>query len=86
MCSVELFDHLYISRRNRQNDRSEYIILYGDHFSRIPLYTYISFNGPSYTTVSFSWIYIELFTEKNRGLGGSNWNNVFCQMSNRTIF
>ena len=23
-----------------------YIILYGDHFSRIPLYTYISFNGP----------------------------------------
>ena len=24
---------------------SEYIILYGDHFSRIPLYTYISFNG-----------------------------------------
>ena len=25
---------------------SEYIILYGDHFSRIPLYTYISFNRP----------------------------------------
>ena len=25
-----------------------YIILYGDHFSRIPLYTYISFNGPLY--------------------------------------
>ena len=24
---------------------SEYIILYGDNFSRIPLYTYISFNG-----------------------------------------
>ena len=27
---------------------SEYIILYWDHFSRIPLYTYISFDGPSY--------------------------------------
>ena len=24
----------------------EYIILYGDHLSRIPLNTYISFNGP----------------------------------------
>ena len=37
MGSVELLYHLYITRRNRQN---EYIILYGDHFSRIPLYTY----------------------------------------------
>ena len=25
---------------------SEYSILYGNHFSRIPIYTYISFNGP----------------------------------------
>ena len=26
---------------------SVYIILYEDNFSRIPLYTYISFNGPT---------------------------------------
>ena len=29
---------------------SEYIILYGDHFSRIPFYMYISFNGPGSIT------------------------------------
>ena len=48
MCSIELFDHLYISRQNSQNDRFrvQYIVLYRDHFLRIPLYTYISFNGP----------------------------------------
>ena len=52
--SVELFDHLYISRDEivRMND-SVYIILYGDNFSRIPLYTYISFNGP------MEYMYIE---------------------------
>ena len=27
---------------------SEYIVLYRDHFLRIPLYTYISFHGPSH--------------------------------------
>ena len=42
MGSIELFDHLYISRRNRLNDRLR-ILLY---FSRIPIYMHISFNGP----------------------------------------
>ena len=48
MDSVELFDHLDIPRRNifRKID-SVYIILYEDHFSGIPFYTYISINRPS---------------------------------------
>ena len=32
-------------------DRIVYIILYVDHFSRIPLYTYISFDGPVPTSL-----------------------------------
>ena len=34
---------------------SEYIILYGDHFSRIPLYMYISFNRPHIKYKLLEW-------------------------------
>ena len=42
MCSVELFGHLYISRRSivRKID-SVYIILYRDSFLQVTLYAYI---------------------------------------------
>ena len=45
MCSVELFDHLYISRRNRQNDRFRvYHFIRGSFFTNTIIYDY-SFNG-----------------------------------------
>ena len=55
-----------------------YIILYGDHFSRIPLYTVISFNGPCFELKKHMFVFVYYFFQRQIDLKRSqrDWRDT----------